>query len=158
MPRRMSFTATIPQIHNRSKTVTRRMCKDIYKAGDEIIAIENGMGLAKGEKQQVIAWLRITSVRKERLEMIRRYGECTKEGFPEMTPLQFIELFQEIHPGTNGFTEVTRIEFEYICDHCKISYHRALIYKHHDDVDGNVIINLCNACHDKMHTKKMVYE
>ena len=57
LPRRMSVSLTIDQVRNRTKTVTRRRVdtwRDL-KAGDRLVLIEKGMGLAKGAKQVVVA-------------------------------------------------------------------------------------------------------
>ena len=44
------------------------------------------------------------------------YGkqEVIKEGFPEMTPLEFVNFFCRSHKNCQEDTHVTRIEFEYI--------------------------------------------
>ena len=40
--------------------------------------------------------------------------DCIAEGFPEMSPDEFIEMFCESHKGCDPETTVNRIGFEYI--------------------------------------------
>jgi hypothetical protein len=64
MTRRMSCSMTVDAVRDRTKTVTRRHV-DTWKnlkAGDRLTLIEKGMGLAKGEKQVVLADVKILSV------------------------------------------------------------------------------------------------
>ena len=43
------------------------------------------------------------------------YGrqECVREGFPQLTPEQFVAMFCASHKGCTPDTTVTRIEFRY---------------------------------------------
>ncbi len=47
-----------------------------------------------------------------------RYGqlECFYEGFPEMPPGRFIDMFCKSHKGCTPDSVVTRIEFSYLPD------------------------------------------
>lgn len=70
------------------------------------------------EKIEQPAVLTVVNVRRECLaEMIRdlAYGdqECALEGFPDYSPIEFVEMFCRAHKGADFTTEVTRIEFEY---------------------------------------------
>lgn len=113
MPRHMSFAATIPQIRNRSKTITRRRGWRKLEPGTEIWAVEKGQGLKKGEKVNRIALLEIVDVRVEALWRVHaRFGETAKEGFPEMLPSEFVEFYCQMNGGTQDQL-VTRIEFRY---------------------------------------------
>lgn len=117
MPRNMSFMLTVDQIRNRTKTVTRRKGWQFLEAGDIVNACVKCMGLKPGEKIEKICQIRVVSVRRERLSsmLIGGYGnyESTREGFPDMSGRQFVEMFCQ-HMGGPHNQQVTRIEFEYI--------------------------------------------
>lgn len=118
MPRNMSVTLTMQQVLDRLKDVTRRLGWEFLEEGDVINLVEKCMGLKKGEKLNRICQVRIKSVRRERLDrMITEPGygkdECRREGFPDMNPQQFVDMFCR-HMKCTPDTEVTRIEFEYI--------------------------------------------
>lgn len=116
--RNMSFSITTPQMRARMKDVTRRTGWKDLKPGTEVLAIEKGMGLKKGEKVVPIGAIRILDVRRERLdELVNRdrgaYGqtEMVREGFPGLDPQDFmLRYFLEINPDDL----VTRIEFEHL--------------------------------------------
>ena len=114
MPRNMSFMATVEQFKDRTKTVTRRQGWRFLKAGDLLMAVEKGMGLKKGEKMKRLGLIRVVRVLREPLYLVAvRDDECAKEGFPELTPRQFVELYCKIN-GCSQQAECTRIEFEYV--------------------------------------------
>lgn len=113
---------TIPQVKAREKTVTRRHVDSWkkLKAGDRLVLIEKGMGLAKGEHQVVLDEVTVFDVRVETLaELTDR--ECEAEGFPDMTPLQFAQFWARGHghrvdparPADVFLIECRRIEFGY---------------------------------------------
>jgi len=109
----MSFMLTTEQIKNKTKTVTRRLGWDFLKPGDIVNAVEKGMGLKKGEKIKRICQIRIKSVRwHEPLHFIDK-KDCIKEGFPEMEPDDFIDMFVR-HNKVWAMCPVNRIEFEYL--------------------------------------------
>jgi hypothetical protein len=117
--RNISFMLTTEQIRARTKTVTRRMGWKHAKAGDLLQGIVKGQGLKKGEKIEHLAVIRIKKVRRERLdEMLNHTGwgaiECIAEGFPDMTPAEFVAFFCRGHKGCRPSSHVTRIEFEYV--------------------------------------------
>ena len=70
------------------------------------------MGLKKGEKVKKICLIRIVATRPEPLTALTQ-EECAKEGFPDMTPQQFIKMFCELNRCKLD-TIVNRIEFEYL--------------------------------------------
>lgn len=115
--RRMSFAITPAQIADGSKTVTRRDGWRKLKAGDDVLPVLKAMGLKKGERHQVLApALKVLSVRQEALQRMiddSVYGaaECRREGFPDMTPEQFVQMFCATHRGCTPQTLLTRIEF-----------------------------------------------
>lgn len=109
MPRRMSFSLTKSQFLDGSKTVTRRLGWKALRAGDELIAVEKCMGLKKGERQVELGRLVVTNCRQEPLNAIEA-DDVTREGFPEMTRLEFIGMFcRAMRCGPCD--PVTRIEF-----------------------------------------------
>jgi hypothetical protein len=137
--RNMSFMLTTEQIRQRTKTVTRRVGWTFLKPGDLIRAVEKCQGLKKGEKMRELTILRVEHVSRELLSQIMdgispSYGdiEVAREGFPEMTPAQFVEMFCATHrvPDNRAWgllpksrrqsfpmlpcDEVTRIEFSYV--------------------------------------------
>lgn len=112
MPRNMSFTMTIDQIKNRTKTVTRRFGWWFLKPGDDIWAVEKVMGLKKGERVKKLRMLHVVSVRKEALNSIV-YEDCVKEGFPEMSSDDFVEMICRHYKCSPGRI-INRIEFIYL--------------------------------------------
>lgn len=117
MAKRMSFSKTIPQMRDRSKTVTRRLGwwdleRDVPRVepGDLIIAVEKAQGLRAGERQVAIGTIRVLEVHREPLNRVTEH-ELELEGFPGMKPADFFRLF-----GSHPDTMVTRIAFEHVED------------------------------------------
>ena len=112
--RNMSFSLTTDQIRDRSKTVTRRLGWKFLKAGNLVRPVVKGMGLKKGEKVEPIRGpLRIVDVQREQVRDAALEPRATiREGFPEMTAREFIEMFCK-HMRVKPDDMVTRIEFEY---------------------------------------------
>ncbi len=110
--RRMSFFLTQEQVLSQTKTVTRRDGWRSLMPGDLIQPIVKGMGLKKGEKQQLIGCpILIKSISVQRLHQITK-ADCILEGFPDMEPEDFIKLYLRANGGTRNKT-INRIEFEY---------------------------------------------
>ena len=112
MPRNISFMLTKPQFLDQTKTVTRRMGWYFLEPGDILNGCEKCQGLRKGETIKKLGQIRIVNVRREPLWHISQ-EDCIAEGFPEMSPWEFIEFFCSTHKGCDPDTEITRIEFEY---------------------------------------------
>lgn len=115
----MSYAMTKKQIKDRTKTVTRRDGWENLKVGEIYCAVEKGMGLKKGEKVQRLAVLQCVGNRRERLyKMIedKEYGsaECILEGFPELSPLEFVQMYTKAKKGRHAGDLVSRIEFRYL--------------------------------------------
>ena len=111
--RNMSFMLTTDQIRNKSKTVTRRLGWKFLKKNDLVRACKKCMGLKKGEKIEQLGIIKVVSVTEEKLYEMTK-NECIKEGFPEMEPHEFVDMFcgeMKCFPHST----VTRIEFFY-CD------------------------------------------
>ncbi|MBF6162984.1 hypothetical protein IU491_29180 [Nocardia cyriacigeorgica] len=71
------------------------------------------MGRRRGEPLVRIVDVEVLAVRREPLEAITP-DEVVAEGFPEMTPEQFVEFFCDSHTGCTPDSEVTRIEWRYL--------------------------------------------
>jgi len=112
MPRNMSFMLTTEQIRNKTKDVTRRLKWLFVKPGDILNAVEKGMGLKKGEKVVRICQIRVVSTRLEELNKITK-EDCIREGFPQMEPREFVEMFCK-HNKCEQTRTINRIVFEYL--------------------------------------------
>ena len=132
--RNISFSATTEQIRQRRKFVSRRgnekgpTWKNL-KPGDILMACEKCQGLGKGGKIVRMGPIVILGTDIEPLDdIIRRpmrtinpcalqpvwwSDETTLEGFPELTPAQFVDMFCEMN-DCEPETEVTRILFDYV--------------------------------------------
>jgi hypothetical protein len=115
----ISFSMTTRQFRAKTKGVTRRMGWTTLKPSDRLMGCEKCMGRKPGEPLVRLGPIAILSVRRERLDrMITEpaygYEECRKEGFPEMTPRQFVDMFCASHKGCKPSTVVTRLRFEYL--------------------------------------------
>ncbi len=113
--RNMSFMLTTPQMYARTKDVTRRIGWWNLKPGDVVMAVEKGRGLKKGEKVKRIYPIRILSVTAQELATDLTVYEVKREGFPEMTIRQFLDMFCASHK-CSYFAKVNRIEFEEVKD------------------------------------------
>ncbi len=112
MPRNMSFAMTTPQFRARAKTVTRRFGWWFLRPGDVVMGVEKSQGLAKGERVVRLGLIRIVSVRREALNEVTS-AEVILEGFPGMSPLDFVRLLLHRH-NVPPWAPVNRIEFEYL--------------------------------------------
>jgi hypothetical protein len=112
--RNISFSLTEPQLLDGSKTITRRLGWRRLKPGDRLQAVRKSMGLKRGEAIVRLCVIEIVSVRRERLDAIDADpADCAREGFPELSPGMFRNMFQK-HMNCDGSTEITRIEFKRI--------------------------------------------
>lgn len=110
--RRMSFALTTEQILAQTKTVTRRFGWDNLQPGDIIQPIRKGMGLQKGQKQELLGCpIEIVGFRKEQIREITS-ADVVAEGFPNWCPDQFVD-FLCTHHRVVPTTVVNRIEFKY---------------------------------------------
>ena len=106
----MSFHETTNQIRGRSKDVTRRIGWAFLKPGEKAQAVDQSPRLGKG--YEVLAVIQIVSVRAERLSRITK-EEVVREGFPELTPEDFVEMFC-MFAFCKPDQIVQRIEFKYL--------------------------------------------
>lgn len=118
--RNLSFALTTRQMRDRSKTVTRRkgtFWSRVLKPGDLVCAVEKSQGIRKGGLVR-LGVIRVVSVRVEQLKEIiltnfeTSEREVAREGFPEMSSVDFVHMFLD-HMGGTGDQLVTRIEFEH---------------------------------------------
>lgn len=115
MPRLMSFALTTDAIVSRTKTVTRRLGWRSLQPGTQLWACGKVMGRRPTEPLEKLALIEVTDVRRQPLWKIYDEGRegCRREGFPELTPGEFIDLFCQ-HMNCCRTDEVTRIEFNYL--------------------------------------------
>jgi hypothetical protein len=116
--RNMSFSMTTEAVRDRSKTVTRRLGWWRLEPGEVLQAVEKAQGLKRGAHVKPICLIRVVSVSEEPLDAIfdRDPNEVEREGFPGLTPAEFVATFIE-HNKRDGVwwnTLVNRIEFEYL--------------------------------------------
>ena len=116
--RNISFSMTTPQVRSQQKDVTRRLGWEFLKVGDRLQGCVKCMGLKKGEKLEVLAVIEVVKVSREPLrDMLDNYlygiSECRREGFPYLTPAEFVDFFCAGHKGCTPDTIITRIQFRY---------------------------------------------
>lgn len=112
---------TIDAVRARTKTVTRRHVEtwQTLKPGDRLTLVEKAQGLHKGERQVVLAEVEVTDVRVEKLIYVSNAGEVNREGFPNMAPVDFAEMWAHSHGYRSktrllGDVPVRRIEWRYL--------------------------------------------
>lgn len=118
--RNISFSLTTPQIRARTKTVTRRVGRfwTRLRIGEVLCACEKTQGIKKGGIVRLCE-IRVVDVGVEDLRVLHNfpsYGakEVVAEGFPRLTPMEFIVMFVQHMPKVTKDWQVTRIEFEYV--------------------------------------------
>lgn len=119
MSRLMSVAFTEQAVRDRTKTVTRRKGWLFAKPGDRITLCRKVMGRKKGEPLERIVDVEIVSVTREALSDLivlshRRKDEVAREGFPHMSPQEFVRRFFIDAQGMDPHDEVTRIEWRYL--------------------------------------------
>jgi hypothetical protein len=114
----ISFALTQPQVSARTKTVTRRGGWKSAIPGLRLRGVNKCQGLKAGEHPVELALIEVVSVRVEPLERMTlepEYGraECILEGFPDMSPEDFVAMYCDHNAWLPGWP-VTRIEFRYL--------------------------------------------
>ncbi|WP_280264659.1 hypothetical protein [Nocardia wallacei] len=109
----MSVSLTEPQVRDRSKTVTRRMGWLALQPGTRLTLCRKVMGRRQGEPLVRIVDVEVLAVRRERLDSITA-EEVAAEGFPGMSPAEFVAFFCNSHKGCTPASEVTRIQWRYL--------------------------------------------
>lgn len=111
--RNISFALTTKQIRNQSKTVTRRLGWHWLKLGELLQPVVKGQGIPKGGHVQKIGKpIRVVDVTREPLATGVSQSDVMREGFPRMSPQEFVEMFCQ-HNGCRPTSIVTRIVFSY---------------------------------------------
>lgn len=111
--RRVSFQLTQPQVRARSKTQTRRLGWLWAKPGMRLRGMSQCQGLKRGQHADELAVIEIVEVRRERIDAITQ-ADVAAEGFPEMTPADFVAMFCTHHRKVTPATEVTVVTFRYV--------------------------------------------
>lgn len=115
--RLMAVSLTEPQVRDRTKTVTRRTGWQNLRAGERITLCRKVMGRRHKdgtvEPLVRIVDVEVLAVRRERLDTITT-EEAIAEGFPDMTPAQFVEFFCATHKGCRPDSPVTRMQWRYL--------------------------------------------
>lgn len=113
MPRLMSVAMTEEAVRRRTKTVTRRKGWAYLRAGERITLCRKVMGRRCGEPLVRIVDVQVVSVRREPLKSITA-EEVAREGFPGMSPQEFVRTFFVVAQGIQPDDVVTRIEWVYV--------------------------------------------
>jgi len=116
--RNISFALTDEQFLDGSKDVTRRLGWLFLKAGDRLMGCQKCQGIKPGESIVRLGEIEVVSVRRELLGLMildPSYGatEARREGFPQMSGRQFVEMFCK-HMTADERSVITRIEFRHI--------------------------------------------
>ncbi|HEY2086315.1 MAG TPA: hypothetical protein VGH54_09850 [Mycobacterium sp.] len=119
MPRLMSVAFTEDAVRRRAKTVTRRKGWLFLKPGDRLTLCRKVMGRKKGEPLVRIVDVQVVSVRREPLSALTMdltYGqnEVSYEGFPDMSPEDFVDEFFVKAQRMHVEDVVTRVEWRYL--------------------------------------------
>lgn len=132
MSRLMSVAFTEQAVVDRSKTVTRRKGwwedkngRRLLKAGDRLTLCRKVMGRKPGEPLVRLAEVEVVSVRREPLCAVAGpyatdqnggtiWPEMIAEGFPEMSPAEFMLKFFIDAQGIGAMDDVTRIKWRYL--------------------------------------------
>lgn len=112
MPRNMSVAYTKDAVLKEAKDVTRRLGRWFVKPGDIVHLVNRTMGFKKGERPVRYKTVRIVSARPEPLNAITQ-EECRREGFPDLTPTEFVALFSR-HNKCSEDRVINRIEWQYV--------------------------------------------
>jgi len=113
MPRNMSFMLTTQQMYDKTKTHTIRDGWWHLKAGEIVNAVEKCMGLKKGEKIVKIGLIRILFTRRDMLVNVTP-DLCVKEGFPDLTPVEFAQMFCRHNKKATPTKPLNFIGFEHV--------------------------------------------
>lgn len=117
MPRLMSVSMTVAAVESRTKRVTRRLGWLHARPGDRYTLCEKVQGRrrADGTVEPLVRLVdvEVVSVRRERLDAITA-EDVALEGFPGMSPEEFVDRFFVRAQRVAADTIVTRIEWVYL--------------------------------------------
>jgi hypothetical protein len=108
----MSFSMTTQQVEDEEKDITRRQGWGKVRPGQLLQAVEKGMGLKKGEKVRRLKVIQVVSVEERPIHDIDE-EDCRREGFPHLTPAEFVEMYCK-HNKVQPHDICRRIEFRYV--------------------------------------------
>lgn len=127
MSRLMSVAFTEQAVRDRTKTVTRRKGwwtdkngRHLVKVGDRITLCRKVMGRKKGEPLERICDVEVVHVQRHPLSSLltcdpqEAAEEMACEGFPGMSPAEFISRYFTDAQGIHPDSLVTRIEWKYL--------------------------------------------
>ena len=111
--RLMSFFYTVAQFKDGSKDVTRRYGWRHLEAGDRLMAVEKSQGRHRGESLVHMGEIEVVSVWRGplRLSMDVHPGDPAREGYPDLSDDEFVDMFWRLAKCT-PHTTITRIEFK----------------------------------------------
>jgi len=132
----MSVAYTEHQVRDRIKNVTRRAGwwvdkrgRRLVKPGDRLTLCRKVMGRKKGEPLERITEVEVVDVRREPLDKMLNqpeYGaaEVIAEGFPDLSPAEFIDRYFVEAQGMRRTAWVTRIEWRYLDEETPDAVHQ----------------------------------
>ncbi|MGV9408345.1 hypothetical protein ACWDOP_00405 [Nocardia sp. NPDC003693] len=113
----MAVSLTEEQVRARAKSVTRRMGWRNLRAGERLTLCRKVMGRKRRdgtvEPLVRIVEVEVVAVGQVRLDTITP-DEVAAEGFPDMSPSEFVEFFCGTHRGCTPDSTVTRIQWRYL--------------------------------------------
>ena len=126
MSRLMSVAMTADAVIERRKTVTRRKGwwldkngRRLLHPGDTLTLCRKVQGRKPGEPIERLAEVHVVSVTRHRLDGLTvgtaGWPEIEREGFPGMSPTEFVQQFFIDAQGMRWDDIVTRIEWRYVC-------------------------------------------
>ena len=135
--RNISFKLTTQQFRDQTKTVTRRLAWEKLKVGTQLMGCEQCQGIKAGQLVR-LGGIVVVSIRREPLyDMLsdEEYGEleCIREGFPDMKPREFVEMFCD-NMKCDDRKPLARIEYDYLeveadqCPRCFARNEKAVIH------------------------------
>jgi len=83
------------------------------KVGQTLMAVEKSMGLKSGEKIVRLGLIKVVSVRSEPLNAITQ-EDVVREGFPNLSPREFIDFLVNHYGIKDESRLVNRIEYRYL--------------------------------------------
>lgn len=113
MARLMSVALTEKAVLDRTKTVTRRKGWVFLRPGHKLTLCRKVMGRRLGEELVRLAEVKVVSVGREVLKTITS-EDVAREGFPGMSPDDFVHRFFVVAQGMSPDEIVTRIEWTYL--------------------------------------------
>ena len=109
----MSFMLTTRQVQEETKSHTIRDGWWNLKKGEILNAVKQCQGLKKGEKIVRLKQIRVVSTRESMLIHVTSQL-CKMEGFPELTPVEFADMFMKHNRKVSLTKPLNFIRFEYI--------------------------------------------